>query len=188
VVEAHLLRLRRPPVRATFDHFYRHVEVDTGAIWRGLTGHGDPPPDSEKALTFARVASTTDVYLDTHCWVFSDTSFVELMRTLITMGLVDLRFVAYSPTQVGDFEFFATLERLADDLPPEERRERCLASLPGLPPAAAPTPSTNGGRAVVEPSAAIILSERERTLIEVKRRVMAGIRSVGRRFSRLGQG
>lgn len=34
VVEAYLLHLRRPAVRATFDHFYRFVVVDPGAIWQ----------------------------------------------------------------------------------------------------------------------------------------------------------
>jgi hypothetical protein len=174
-------------VRATFDHFYRFVEVDRDAIWRGLPGHDDPPPDSGTALSHARDAATTGVYIDTHCWVFSDASFVELMRTLITLGLVDLRFVAFLPTHVGDIEFFVTLERLADGMSPEQRREACLASLPMLPVAAAATRAANGGMAAAEPATAMTLSEKERALIEVKRRVMSGIRSVARRGTGLGQ-
>ena len=34
IVEASLLQLRRPAVRATFDHFYRYVQVDPGAVGR----------------------------------------------------------------------------------------------------------------------------------------------------------
>jgi SAM-dependent methyltransferase len=35
LVEAALLHLRRPSVRATFDHFYRHTAVDINQMWLG---------------------------------------------------------------------------------------------------------------------------------------------------------
>jgi SAM-dependent methyltransferase len=178
IVEAYLLHFRRPAVRATFDHFYRFVAVDTGAIWAGLPGHNNPPPDAETAIAFATKAATTDAYLDTHCWVFSDASFVELMATLMQMGLVDLPFVAFRPTQPGGFEFFATLERAEEDLSPEQRRARCLASVPTLPPATAKAPSI--GDSAASPLSPFMVSDRERALIEAKRKAMATIRAAGR--------
>lgn len=179
VVEAYLLHLRRPAVRATFDHFYRFVVVDPGAIWAGLPGHDNPPLDAETAIAFATKAATTDAYLDTHCWVFSDATFVELMATLMQMRLVTLPFVAYRPTQPGDFEFFVTLERADDDLTPEEIRARCLASIPSLPSATSKSPG-NGVAAAASSLPRYVLSERELALIEAKRKAMASIRAVGR--------
>ncbi len=186
VIEAYLLGLRRPPVRATFDHFYRYVQVDAGAIWRGLQGHDDPPPDAEKAFAFAHSAAKTDVYLDTHCWVFSDGTFIQLMATLMRMGVVNLRFVAFWPTQVGDFEFFVTLERLADDLSPQQRRELCQASVPALPSAESNRP-VNGVASSAARVTGVVLSERELAIIEAKRRVMARVRSAAKLRHRLGR-
>jgi SAM-dependent methyltransferase len=182
VVEASLLHFRRPAVRAIFDHFYRFVFVDPGAIWAGLPGHDDPPPNAEGALAFATKAATTDVYLDTHCWVFSDATFVDLMATLMAMGLVTMSFVAFRPTQPGDFEFFVTLERPDDDLSPEQRRAWCLASVPALP--SATSQSRVGGVPAGAPSGPpYVLSEREVALIEAKRKAMARARAA-KRFMR----
>jgi SAM-dependent methyltransferase len=172
VVEAYLLGLRRPAVRATFDHFYRHVPVDAGAIWSGLRGHDDPPPDAETAIAFALSAANTDAYVDTHCWVFSDAAFLDLIATLIRLDLVHLRVVAFRPTQPWDFEFFVTLERVGDDLSPAERRALCLASIPTI--AAAAPADSNGAAAVSDP--AMVLSEKELTLIGAKRWLMARVR------------
>ena len=181
VVEAYLLHLRRPAIRATFDHFYRFVVVDPGVIWAGEAGHDDPPPDAETALAFATKAATTTAYLDTHCWVFSDATFVELMATLMQMGLVTLPFVAFEPTKAGDFEFFVTLERPADGLSPDEVRSLCLASVPTLP-GAATRKKSRGATATASSSAHYVLSQRETALIDTKRKAMAGIRGAAARL------
>lgn len=183
VVEAYLLHLRRPAVRATFDHFYRFVVVDPGGIWAGLPGHDDPPPDAETALAFATKAATTTAYLDTHCWVFSDATFVQLMTTLMQMDLVTMSFVAFEPTKPGDFEFFVTLERPPDGLSPEQVRTLCLASVPTLP-GASTTPAHHGSAAATTSSANYVLSDREIALIDTKRKAMAGIRGATARLKR----
>jgi SAM-dependent methyltransferase len=179
VVEASLLHLRRPAVRAIFDHFYRFVFANPGAIWAGLAGHDNPAPDAETALAFATKAATTDAYLDTHCWVFSDATFVDLMATLMAMGLVTLSFVAFRPTQPGDFEFFVTLERADDGLPLEQRRAFCLASVPTLP-SATSKPLVGGVTAGASSLPHYILSDREIALIEAKRKAMARMRAAKR--------
>jgi len=183
VVEAFLLHFRRPAVRAVFDHVYRFVVVDPGAIWAGLPGHDDPPLRAEVALEFATTAATTDAYLDTHCWVFSDASFVELITTLMQMDLVSMPFVAYRPTQPGDFEFFVTLERLSDDLSAEERRARCLASVPALRGASGES-NGHGTAAASSSHSQYFLSDRETALIDTKRKAMAGIRNTAARLKR----
>jgi SAM-dependent methyltransferase len=177
VVEAYLLHLRRPAVRAIFDHFYRFVVVDPDAIWAGLPGHDDPPANAEAAMAFATKAATTDAYLDTHCWVFSDATFVQLMATLMEMGLVTLPFVAFRPTQHGDFEFFVTLERPHDDVSPEQRQAVCLASVPTLPSASTSPVCIDAG---ASSSSRYVLSNREIALIDTKRKAMASIRAAAR--------
>ncbi len=179
VVEAHLLHLRRPAVRAIFDHFYRYVAVDPGAIWDGLPGHDNPPLDTETAVAFATKAATTDAYLDTHCWVFSDATFVALIASLMQMDLVTLSFVAFRPTRPGDFEFFVTFERADGDLSQAERRARCLGSVPAIPSAAA-QPSGTDVAARTSSVSRYVLSDREVALVEAKRKAMAKIRTAAR--------
>jgi SAM-dependent methyltransferase len=180
VVEASLLRLRRPAVRATFDHFYRYVAVEPGDVWRGKRGHDNPPLDADTAVAFASKAAATGAYLDTHCWVFSDASFVELIATLMRLRMVGLRFVAFRPTQPWEFEFFVTMERLPDNLSPERRAELCLASVPVLPQA---TTSRRLGTSAAADQA-IALSDLEYALLLRKRWFMARIRTATQR----GQG
>jgi hypothetical protein len=101
------------------------------------------------------------------------------MTTLMQMGLVTLPFVAFRPTNAGDFEFFVTLERPVDGLSPEQLRSLCLASVPTLPDAA-----PNSGRtatAAASSSAYYVLSDRETALIDTKRKAMASIRGVAAR-------
>ncbi len=131
VVEAYLLRLRRPALRATFDHFYRIAPADAPALWRGEPAE-DPPLNLEHALLAARTAASTDEYIDTHCWVFSDVSFAEVARNLMQAGLIDLRVVSFTPTRIDDIEFFVTFERPQDDCDPAERIRRNVASVPDV--------------------------------------------------------
>ena len=132
LIEAYVLGLRRPAVRATFDHFYRHVDpVDPAARWRGDCGHTDPPFDLAKAIEIAR--SATGRYIDTHCWVFSDATFAHLVRNIAQVGLIDLRVVSFTPTRPNEIEFFVTLERPANEgCTAEERMRRNADSVPNL--------------------------------------------------------
>jgi len=134
LVEAHLLGLRRPAARATFDHFYRHVDVDTSALWRGEPGHADPPMDVRGTMASVARALRNGEYIDTHCWVFSDAEFAEMLRLLMASGLVDLRVVAMVPTRVNEFEFFVTLERPDGPADDTERWRANAASVPSITP------------------------------------------------------
>jgi hypothetical protein len=97
------------------------------------------------------------------------------------MGLVTLSFVAFQPTRPGDFEFFVTLERTPDDLSTEQRRALCLASVPTL--LAATSNPRGDGVAAAASSLPYILSDREISLIEAKRKAMLRVRGA-RRFLR----
>jgi SAM-dependent methyltransferase len=184
MVEAYLLRLRRPALRATFDHFSRHIEVDTGALWRGEPAYPrESPINLQEGLRYARHAEQTGEYVDTHCWVFSDAEFVERMAELMRLHLLDFRFAGFAAAPIGDFEFFAALERLDDTLSPAERVATALASLPNAD-AMATAPPTVTEAADPLTVAVAPLSEREVALIRHKRMVMARARALAGRLRR----
>jgi SAM-dependent methyltransferase len=169
VVEASLLGFRRPSVRATFDHFYRFAEVDTGQMWQGAPGHNDPPFEMSTALSLARVAAESSDYVDTHCWVFSPSELLELLRHATALDLFGLQLIAFSPTEFGQFEFFATFEKLSDDISLEERRVRCLDGLDrAIASQPAPTPVDSAKPGAIE----IHVSPRERQLLQAKRAIL----------------
>lgn len=186
VVEAYLLGLRRPAPRATFDHFYRHVDVDAGALWNGEVGHDDPPPNSARAMELTRRSVNEGMYVDTHCWVFSDRTFAELMHTLMSLGLVDLRFVSFTPTRPNEFEFFATLERPPSGESAEESLQKNLASVPVV-----PIPARTGDAPLATSTGAadsnahpMLVSDREQRLLELKRATLLRARSTVSRLRR----
>lgn len=186
MVEAYLLHLRRPAPHATFDHFSRHIEVDTGALWRGeLAYPKGSPVNLLQGLEAARQGAQTGEYIDTHCWVLSDAEFVERMGELMRMNLIDFRFVGFTAAPIGDIEFFAVLERLDDTLSPADRVSTALDSLPGADAMAAPpSPFPDPFDPVRITGAG--LSEREVALILRKRMVMARARTVVSRIRQRG--
>jgi SAM-dependent methyltransferase len=177
VVEAHLLGLRRPAVRATFDHFYRHVDVDAVALWRTDVSYEDRPLNARDATDLATRAAETEDYLDTHCWVFSDREFLELYRELAGLGLVRLAVVSATPTAVDDHEFFVTLERLPDGLSPAESRRRVVASVPDLVQTERPRPP-EPDPAPEPPGRDFRLSEREIAAVQLKRTAVTRLRGL----------
>lgn len=123
VLDASIRGARAPLPRAILDHFLNYAEVDKDAAWRGEI---DPaslvrahPP--QFALEVARRCFETGAYQDTHCWVFTPSSFASLGRELVGMGQLALACERLEPTEPGTFEFVVALRK---GVAPEE----CLAS------------------------------------------------------------
>ena len=186
MVEAYLLRLRRPSLRATFDYFSRSLEVDTTALWHGRPAYPDNAPvNFSQGWEFASRAARTSDYIDTHCWVFSDAEFVQLIGDLMRMNLIDFRFVGFAAPLVGDLEFFAVLERLDSTLSAADKISVALDSLPGPDDmATVPLPPPPPQPEPFDPLRlwGATLSKREIAIILAKRGVMARARNLAGRF------
>jgi hypothetical protein len=120
----------------------------------------------------------TAEYFDCHVWMFTPESFVEQIDELGRLGLCDFVVEFVIPTAVGELEFYAALKRLSRGLTTEQiaaQREGSLRRFTD-----APTVTTNADRSTGAPSRSLEVSDRERRLIELKRRTMT-------RFRRLRQ-
>jgi hypothetical protein len=94
-----------------------------------------------------------------------------------------MKLVGFEPTAPNTFEFFATLERLPDEMPPDERKVVCLDSLSealGSSNDKAGTPI----RPAVPATVPMTLSLREKRLIELKRKTITEARALVRRAFR----
>lgn len=136
LIEAHFRCLTAPTYRQIFDFFTKIVSVDEQAIWRG-----EPPPGvplgeegierEQLAIQRCREQRRPGAYVDVHCHVFTPTSFLEILRSLSRLDLVDYRLAWFAPTAPGTIEFYVTLERLGPSDTPDLRRKAQLDAIAG---------------------------------------------------------
>ena len=116
LVEADLLCFRHPSIRQAFDHCNSAVAIEPSELWRSdidISTLSQLGGDNavELAMTLAREIVANGAYFDSHCWVFTPTSFLELLHGATKLGLVPFVLSDFQPTEAGECEFFATLRR-----------------------------------------------------------------------------
>ena len=57
-----------------------------------------------------RVTSTTD-YVDAHCWIFTPSSFLDVVERLSRLGLFPFAIEYFHATEYGDYEFYTRLRK-----------------------------------------------------------------------------
>lgn len=134
-IDAYLQKLRKPSARQIFDHFRHYVSVDACAIWSESIDVRALKPEATASDTLERCRSflNTKDYIDSHCWVFTPASFLQLLIGMSELGLVNFEVASLYDTEVNTFEFVISLRKLPAGLSPEERHRRMLASIPELP-------------------------------------------------------
>ena len=133
MVEAHLQGYTRPSIRQVFDHTFDAAAVDPGEPWRA---DFDPAATQRYsgslalALAFdqSKAALTQGRYFDSHCWIFTPSSFLDRVEGAIELALFPFVINHFTPTVAGSFEFFVSL-RKDSDLIGAELRDRQLATV-----------------------------------------------------------
>lgn len=135
VIDAHLERRRKPSTRQIFDFYRWHARVDVTQAWAGAVDDSALERVHDEAFAFGvcREAAASGRYVDVHCWVFTPASFCYLVRALWLLDLLPFRVAEFFPSAPGEIDFFVTLERLPEGLPPAERLRLQLETWPVLP-------------------------------------------------------
>ena len=113
VLEAHYIKVKRPPPTALLRHLLLRTHNDSIRHWKG--DHGEPDlPDGFGSVTGAIRKKMHELYqvssyTDTHCWVFTPGSFAEIVQYLFHEGLTGLTMETLHPTSYGSHEFYAVL-------------------------------------------------------------------------------
>ena len=182
VVDAYLRQLVRPSYKQVYDFTSRAINgaVDTHAVWAehadytGVVRTDCDDPDVA-ALEACRRMDTSDEFVDVHCNAFTPDSFLELFEKLARLGLVDFELARFFPTEFDTLEFHASLRLLEPTSDRSTLLRRQLASV-----ARARLGEVAADRLKPPPArpaaVAMDLSERERRLLLLKRRVIEGIR------------
>jgi hypothetical protein len=125
LIDGYLGRRTTPSFRQIYDFHSKIISVDTAAVWAGDvdyrgTWRTDLDPD-DWAYELCTKAANTGEYIDSHCGVYTPTSFLGLMNTLAKLDLLPFRIKQFQHTEVGSLEFRVVLERI-DATDPEHRR------------------------------------------------------------------
>jgi SAM-dependent methyltransferase len=168
ILDAHLTKRRRATPGAVFDFYSRIVEANAASIWAQVQSFNDPSDEEIlRGWQWARKAAVSDEYLDVHCSTFTPQSFVQVLRVLMLLDLVDFEVARFHATEVNELEFHVSLRKLDPYATPAHRRQQQLASLP--PEAARRTELDASGTLT-------LLSRREADLVRAKRRIVGWTR------------
>jgi len=109
--------MRRPTTHSTqqlFDHFSQVVKVGNNEIMALFDGK-DPKTErhhtDDFALNIVRHVAETGDYLDCHASVFTPRSFLEALRTLIPLGVIEATVADFYDTRYYSQEFVCILRK-----------------------------------------------------------------------------
>ena len=134
LVEADLLNYRYPSIHQMFDNCYYAKAIDPGGLWREKIDVNMLPRFSgEIAVPLAcaqamRILNSGE-YFDSHCWIVTPLSFLGLMEGVVELGLITLIPTAFHPTEIDEFEFFASFSRPDPRTTPDEVRTEQVSAL-----------------------------------------------------------
>jgi hypothetical protein len=157
LVDAYLTGRTQPTYRDIYNFHSQIVTmegyVDTAGLWAGTADYEHvvrrdvSDPDVEAFRVAAHAARSED-YVDVHCHIFTPTSFRAIVDVLSRLGLIDFDVVFELPTQPNTLEFFVSLEKVR-------------------------TAAQSRNDVPVD----LRLSDRERSMIRLKRRVLGLVRN-----------
>lgn len=177
VMDAYLTARTSPNYRQIWDFHSNMLIVDPGAMWAGTVNYDgqlrtDVEPDAW-ALSLCERSDVAGEYVDSHCWVFTPTSFLRLYQRLVNLDLIDYRIAEFEPSQPGTIEFRVVLERLPAALSEGDRRARQLASIPTFTDVVPPPPELGESTSMT-----MTLSPKEMAFVVRKRRALERARSL----------
>lgn len=106
VVEAYLQRSRKPSSRQIFEHISSAVTYQGSGAWGGAMSDESQLArlhTIESAWTTAKTAFATGEYCDVHCWVFTPTSFFELLGEIAAADLLKFEVAEFFETEGCEF-------------------------------------------------------------------------------------
>jgi len=113
LVEAFLEKHKRPSIKQLFDNCRLAVEIDVEDAWNAKRDAPLMMGDIALSLAYDQAVgqmSSSD-YIDSHCWIFTPMSFLDVLEDLIRLKLLPVEIDRMVPTAPGTFEFLLRLRR-----------------------------------------------------------------------------
>jgi hypothetical protein len=135
VVEADLLSYTYPSIRQAFDFCFHAKAIEPGAIWQSETDVKSLPAFAGEgawrlAYDHARNILSKGEYIDSHCWIFTPFSYVDILEGLSMVGIMPpLIPTWFNSTEIGSFEFFSSFRRADATIEPDTLKREQLTAL-----------------------------------------------------------
>lgn len=133
LIEAYLMKLRKPSIRQIFDSHYSTAVVEASTAWSESFNkkelrkfHHHPCGVFE----LCREVQEKNLYYDSHCYTFTPEGIIEILEIIIQLDLFDFKVEFFSPTEFNGMEFYVSLSKLSEYKNNEERIRIQLDSLP----------------------------------------------------------
>jgi SAM-dependent methyltransferase len=132
VIDALLRHARKPSPRQVFDYHSEFVRRNGDFAWRvyGLEKELVHEHSLEKSLQITQDAFRNDQYVDVHCWVFTELSFLKLLKDLAQLDLIDFKIARFFGRT--KHEFYVSLEAIDPNLDQSNRQRLLLESISGI--------------------------------------------------------
>ncbi len=134
VLDNYFQKLRKPSFRHIYDHFSNFTELDIVEAWSddfdGSKVKPSNPP--QHAYNACLDALEHDKYIDSHCSVFTQESFFELLNSISELGLLDFKIRKNFSVERHMFEFFVQLEKIDSSLSSAEKHALFSDSLDNM--------------------------------------------------------
>jgi len=129
ILEAYLLQEKKPSLRHIFDYKSEFVHRRGNFSWKvkGFEKELVHEHTLNQAWEIMQNAFKNNEYIDVHCWVFTELSFMELLKALVNLDLFDFK-IAHFFRRAG-IEFFVSLEAIDSNLSINERKRIQLDSI-----------------------------------------------------------
>jgi SAM-dependent methyltransferase len=114
LIEAYLLKKRRPGPREIFDHLVLFNNINAEEVWGNQMSNRKIEPEKDTclaALAFAKDSIETDHYHGVHVNVFTPVNFLDLLEIIIKLNLFDYKIIDFFETDQNSNEFFASFQR-----------------------------------------------------------------------------
>lgn len=113
IMAAYLEKRTWPSFQQICDHFWNVCKVLPAECWQGTTtaGNAEYIHDRKHVMSLLRSKLDSPDYTDCHCWIFTDSEFLETLGNLRTFTDTKFDVVSFYPTQPGTLEFYITFER-----------------------------------------------------------------------------
>jgi len=132
LIEAYLLKLRRPSIRQVFDSHYSSALIETSTAWSETFDKKDLQKfhhHPRGVFELCREIQEKKMYYDSHCFTFTPESFREILEVIIQLNFFDFKVEYFSPTQLNGMEFYVSFKKLSEGIKSEERTKVQLDSL-----------------------------------------------------------
>ncbi len=92
-------------------------DIDAPSIWRDPEYYTKIKPkhrwSENEALELAK-RSASGEYIDTHCYVFTPVSFLKVVRSLISVNLINFTIEHFASTPENEIEFYVMLRKVTN--------------------------------------------------------------------------